>query len=256
MSNLKILTALAFSFFCTSAQLIFSQKIQQKYFTVYLNNSENNCAIQAQVATKKTKIRYSDTLKYYWYYIDKIIITQGASDGKILHGKYATFYYNKNLKEKGVFKKGLKNGHWMKWDDKGILQEMTNWHNGYRQGKQTLFDSVGIKKQEATYSKGKLNGRFFTYSNGKIATEKKFKKGTEVLPKEKEEHSVKENKARIAWDKIKNKLKLKAKETAPDKKIKTKKKSTSTEKKAEKKKFNLFNKSASPANTTNANQPK
>lgn len=167
--------------FCAGIQISFSQKIKQKYFTVNLYNPEDNSSIKADVCDQKKKIRYSDTLKYYWYITNKIIITQGGSEGRLLHGKYSVFYANNNLKEQGGFKAGLQNGQWMRWDNKGILLEIACWHNGYKQGKQIVFDSAGTKIRETSYKKGKQDGPSITYSNGKVSSQKEFKNGAEVF---------------------------------------------------------------------------
>ncbi|MBI2269785.1 MAG: hypothetical protein HYU69_05435 [Bacteroidetes bacterium] len=218
MNYFKPLTTIAFSLFCAASQFVYSQKVQQNYFTVYINDSENNCTIKAEVCNKKSKIRYSDTLKYYWYGTNKIIITQGASDGKILHGKYSTFYYNNNLKEQGFFKKGMQNGQWKKWNSTGIIQDISNWHKGYRQGKQILFDSAGNKASELSYKKGKLHGPFVIYIKGKVASKKHFQKGVELLPGDEKIANRVKHKLQSFFGKMNSSLKRKSSKvsTGPD----------------------------------------
>lgn len=260
MKHLKIFISLFLLLFFVGFQFMFSQVKKQKSFTVYLNNLEDNCSIKAEVCNKKSKIRYSDTLKYYWYSADRIIITQGASEGKVLHGKYSSFYYNNNLKEKGRYKKGLQNGQWMKWNNAGTLQEISHWHKGYRQGKQITFDSTGAKVCEASYYNGKLHGKWVDYNKGKIVSQKRYKKGIEILPKDKSEVVDKKDKKKGPFDKMKSWFKTKPKEAKPEKENKVDENSIpQTEIKSSDKKKKLFKKSQTPSappNTTNVDQPK
>jgi len=67
---------------------------------------------------------------YYWYSGNAIHSTQGGFSGRLLNGLYAEYYLNKNLKEQGIFKKGLKDGVWKKWNENGTLSNTTTWKNG------------------------------------------------------------------------------------------------------------------------------
>lgn len=71
-----------------------------------------------------------DSLFYYWYGSNEIHITQSGFSGKLLNGGYTEYYPNKNLKEQGMFKKGLKNGVWKSWNRDGQLLTSSNWKNG------------------------------------------------------------------------------------------------------------------------------
>ena len=69
-------------------------------------------------------------LFYYWYSANNIHSTQGGFSGKLLNGLYTEFYLNKNLKEQGIFKKGLKDGIWKSWNEDGTLSQTAKWRNG------------------------------------------------------------------------------------------------------------------------------
>jgi antitoxin component YwqK of YwqJK toxin-antitoxin module len=47
-----------------------------------------------------------------------------------LNGHYLAFYPDKNLKEDGYFKTGLKDGVWKTWNRKGDLTGVTTWDEG------------------------------------------------------------------------------------------------------------------------------
>src|ERR1700728_4802757 len=44
---------------------------------------------------------------YYWYDNNNIHLSQGGFSGKLLNGLYESYYLDHNLKEQGIFKKGL-----------------------------------------------------------------------------------------------------------------------------------------------------
>ncbi|BAU54904.1 toxin-antitoxin system YwqK family antitoxin [Mucilaginibacter gotjawali] len=69
-------------------------------------------------------------LFYYWYNASRVHSTQGGYSGQLLNGLYTEYYPNRNLKEQGVFKKGLKDGLWKSWNKDGTLKQATNWHKG------------------------------------------------------------------------------------------------------------------------------
>jgi antitoxin component YwqK of YwqJK toxin-antitoxin module len=69
-------------------------------------------------------------LFYYWYNANTIHSTQGGFSGTLLNGQYTEYYLNKNLKEQGIFKNGLKNGVWKSWNEDGMLSQTIKWKNG------------------------------------------------------------------------------------------------------------------------------
>ncbi len=72
---------------------------------------------------------HSDRL-YFWYAANKIHSTEGGFSGRLLNGSYNEFYPDKNLREQGNFKKGLKDGVWKSWDEDGTLDSSSKWKNG------------------------------------------------------------------------------------------------------------------------------
>jgi hypothetical protein len=112
---------------------------KQKRYFIYLNDVEKKVSIKATVLNKAIPVKADPGATYYWYSMNKILGTQGGYEGKLLDGQYDSFYYNNNLKEQGFYKKGLPNGAWKKWDSTGTLSEITLWHRGYKEGKQTMY---------------------------------------------------------------------------------------------------------------------
>jgi hypothetical protein len=70
------------------------------------------------------------TLFYYWYSANQVHTTQGGYSGRLLDGVYIEYYPDKNLKEEGTFKKGLKNDTWKSWNQDGTLKQVIQWKSG------------------------------------------------------------------------------------------------------------------------------
>ncbi len=89
--------------------------------------------------------------KYYtWYRADSILVTKGASGGKLLHGDYMELYPNKALKQKGKYKNGIKEGVWETWYQNGDRASVITWKNGLKNGKVEYYSTDG-KIQRITY---------------------------------------------------------------------------------------------------------
>ncbi|MBO9202341.1 MULTISPECIES: toxin-antitoxin system YwqK family antitoxin [Niastella] len=134
-------------------------------------------------AEKNPKVNQS--IFYYWFRPDTILVTRGGFDGKLLNGEYKSFYPNKNLKESGRFKAGLKTGEWKSWYSNGELQSVTKWQAGKKEGKFQEFTPDGDKQRTGNYKKDKLSGYITTYSGGTEAYKEKYREGEPVIKKEK-----------------------------------------------------------------------
>lgn len=86
--------------------------------------------IRADVLPYKRDPKIRNDRYYYWYFNNSIHSTQGGYNGQLLNGHYVAFYPDKNLKEQGDFKTGLKDGEWKTWNRKGDLTSVTNWNDG------------------------------------------------------------------------------------------------------------------------------
>jgi hypothetical protein len=164
---------------------VFGQMKPKETYTVYVNYPDYS--IKATVSNKVKNIDVDESLLYYWYSSNKIIETKGGYDGKILNGSYTSFYLSSNLKEKGQFKKGIKNGEWITWFEGGKIHEISTWKKGVKSGIYKTFDDKGNKITEADYKNNKLNGCQTEYKDGKVISEKRFKNGLEIIPKEKKD---------------------------------------------------------------------
>ncbi|HWZ34690.1 MAG TPA: hypothetical protein VNW51_00945 [Mucilaginibacter sp.] len=119
---------------------------------------------------------------YYWASGNSIHATQGGFSGRLLNGRYAEYYPNKNLKQQGLFKKGLKEGVWKLWSDNGQLIEWYTWDSGIKSGEFCLYDDHGNLKQSGRYKNNVLNGRIRNFDSGKVTT-LSYRNGTVVNKK-------------------------------------------------------------------------
>jgi antitoxin component YwqK of YwqJK toxin-antitoxin module len=125
--------------------------------------------------------RTSDPIKkYHWYSNNQLHVTQGGFSGKLLNGSYSDFYLSNNLKEKGVFKAGLKASEWSSWTANGILTGKVNYKQGILSGGFFKYDEAGNLIQEGTYRKGKMNGMVKTYHGADSLSLQKYKNGVLV----------------------------------------------------------------------------
>ena len=125
--------------------------------------SRSDTLYQFYTTMPSSKISISKNRNYYWYMNDTILITQYGLNGKLLHGSFSVFYPNRNLKEQGNFKYGLKAGIWKSWQPDGRLQSIINYKNGLREG---IFEEYGENKliRQGKYRKDLLSGNVISYN--------------------------------------------------------------------------------------------
>lgn len=131
----------------------------------------------------KTEVFPDPAKRYYWYSANDVRSTQGGFSGKLLNGAYSDFYKNKQLKEHGVFIKGLKAGNWRSWDDKGVLREDSGWKNGTLHGRSYKYNTSGKLTEQVNYRQGTLGGKRVIYGTGDSVSVSYFRKGKEYQPK-------------------------------------------------------------------------
>lgn len=118
-----------FSILCFISITTFAQKMPD-YGLNKVRIILPNKTVIAEINPVTSKHAAKPALFYYWYEANQIHSTQGGFSGKLLDGQYTEYYLNKNLKEQGSFKKGLKNGAWKSWNEDGTLAVSSTWKNG------------------------------------------------------------------------------------------------------------------------------
>jgi antitoxin component YwqK of YwqJK toxin-antitoxin module len=117
------------SFFLILSAAANAQKLPDVGLTkVRINEADKT--IVAEIGGTDIHPSAKPNLSYYWYSANQIHSTQGGFSGTLLNGQYTEYYLNKNLKEQGAFKKGLKDDVWKSWNEDGTLKQTVNWHKG------------------------------------------------------------------------------------------------------------------------------
>ena len=113
------------------------------------------------VSSSDKKIRYKDTLEYFWFKGQKLHSTQGRSAGLVLHGQFSKFYKDGQLAEQGEFRYGLKNGEWLSWHPSGKIAGIYNYKRGVLHGHFFQFDKDGNPLKAGRYRKGTVHSQTF-----------------------------------------------------------------------------------------------
>ena len=136
--------------------------------------------------------------KYYWFKGYKVFSTQGNYAGVLLDGVYKVFYKDGQLKELGLFKKGLKHKDWYSWNKLGDIQE----HQKYRRGKSLNEPKKGknkkpIKKTKSKTPKNDKNKGDKSIDKSEVKDDDIKKKST-IAPIKKEKKTKKEKKKKTS----------------------------------------------------------
>jgi len=118
-----------FAIFCFFSIGVYAQKMPD-YGLDRVRITQSDQTIVAELEPVPSDISAKSNLHYFWYGSNAIHETQGGYSGRLLNGLYSAFYLNKNLKEQGNYKKGLKNGVWKSWGGDGSLLSTTTWKHG------------------------------------------------------------------------------------------------------------------------------
>jgi antitoxin component YwqK of YwqJK toxin-antitoxin module len=118
-----------FIFFCFLCYSAYPQKLPD-YGLNKVRITQPDKIIVAEIEPVSSVPSVKSNLFYYWYNANIIHTSQGGFSGKLLNGLYTEYYTNKNLKEQGHFKKGLKDGVWKSWNDDGSIAVVTTWKSG------------------------------------------------------------------------------------------------------------------------------
>lgn len=114
---------------------------------------------------------------YYWLAGRQINVTSGGYSGKLLHGNFSSYYLNKQLKEQGEFKKGLKIGEWKQWSESGSLQGRINYSKGQKNGTFYRYNEKGILIEQGNYLNDKLDGKLKKYQGKDSVTVMRYRDG-------------------------------------------------------------------------------
>jgi len=158
-----------------------SSSYPKKHFTFHIEKLDTS--ITFDVCSVNPSVSVNETSSYSWYKDGEIMETKGGFSGRLLDGRYASFFGNKNLRERGAYVKGRKEGKWTKWHPNGKINEVSYWRMGVKQGKYMLYNDLGQRMLYAHFRHDKLNGTLTSYEKDKVLAKTRYKNGVEVFPK-------------------------------------------------------------------------
>lgn len=136
------------SFFLLIVEICISQQVDKnQHLHKIINRDGLKFELWVEEDDKKT-INFHQDKFYFWYKSQIVMQTQGSASGQLLHGNYEVFYANKQLAEKGRFRKGLKQGEWLYWREDGTLIRSEHWSKGLLVGTLQLFNEKGELVEE------------------------------------------------------------------------------------------------------------
>lgn len=202
-------------FFLILVQNAFAQQVESDFYLKKSIKQEGKLYVfYVQDEDKKSNLNFDQDKFYFWYKAQVVKQTQGAASGQLLHGLYEVFYSNKQLAEKGRFRKGLKQGEWLYWREDGTLIRSEHWSHGKMVGTLQLFNEKGElveEKKMKRFSFGKKEKSDSTDHSIKTkgAKEEKAKKKKKEVAREKksifskQEATEKEKAPSPFWLKVK-----------------------------------------------------
>jgi antitoxin component YwqK of YwqJK toxin-antitoxin module len=149
MFKFKLTKGIVMLIFLMSSSLVFGQDQIN-----YRHSVDGSFKMDFYILSEVKKMKYDESLTYFWFRSQAIHQTQGSSAGDVLHGKFSKFYSNGQLAEQGEFYKGLKNGIWLTWYENGQLKTKLTYSKGVLDGKFSTYDQETDSLQTGKYQNG------------------------------------------------------------------------------------------------------
>jgi antitoxin component YwqK of YwqJK toxin-antitoxin module len=118
--------------------------------------------------SSKDIIACSDALFYYWEKNGIIHRNQGSFSGNVLHGRYTVTNVNGLMITEGYFFNGIRDKHWKKWNNNGVLIRVDLWIKGQLK-KTELYNDSNVS-EEIVYGKNGKPKKKLDYTSGKKNT--------------------------------------------------------------------------------------
>lgn len=118
--------------------------------------------IVCHVALKQVN-NYQNGRLYYWFKTGEIHTSISNAGGLVLHEEYSKFYRSKQLAEKGNFNYGLKDGEWRNWYENGGLKSIIDWKKGLKNGVYISYDQEGRLVESGIYSNHKKSNMWVNH---------------------------------------------------------------------------------------------
>jgi hypothetical protein len=159
---------------------------------VCINSPDSS--VKAFTLNEGTRTKTKEGCIYYWYGNNSIHSTENGFSGRLLHGKYTSFYPDHNLRSQGMFDHGLKTGTWITWYPTGLVHETFHYSRGKLSGAYEVYDPSGKLLTRIYYRNGARHGKTTFFSQEKPDSAILYKKGQIVPEKKQRNDSVRKSK--------------------------------------------------------------
>lgn len=177
----KRITALFMMFIALNC---FAQKMKDLKVLNHFSFNNGDFYSEGYLEPSGTHIHTSNKKTYTWFAGGQLHQTQGNYKDRLLDGTYTDSYANKQLAQKGTYKKGLQRGNWSKWREDGTLSFYSHYKKGQLNHYQISYDSVGFPAKRIHYRKGIKQGLEQNYEEGKWKSVGRYKNGKSFPLKE------------------------------------------------------------------------
>lgn len=117
---------------------------------------------------------YIGTWKYYQKNSDQLLTVEYYNDEGLLNGERFVYYPNGQVAEKKSYINGKLNGVSMWYSVKGVVLKSFIYENDELHGEAKFYNPKGELVTQGQYKRGKKDGVWENFENGKIVTEKDF----------------------------------------------------------------------------------
>ena len=155
-------------------------KAQENYLGTVIYD-EGGYTFEISVLYDQVSLKTSPGIFYYWYKNGRLKSTLGEYSGNLLHGKYERFDGFGNLRTKGNFTYGKKDGGWRNWSSKGIPEVIETWKNGYLK-KRIIYQNDTVVVEP--FRDNALHGKVIEFFDNEKVKTTRYKKG-DIIQKKK-----------------------------------------------------------------------
>ncbi len=139
-------------------------------YTIFYDQN-HNVVSEGKVVNKL----FEGTWKYYHQNSKEIMTLENYRDGK-LEGLRSVFFLNSKIAEETIYKKGIRDGVYKKYTEKGIVLESATYKNGEYNGVSIYKDPDGNIVAKGNFNNGVKVGIWQFFENGKLVSEDNFNK--------------------------------------------------------------------------------
>jgi hypothetical protein len=149
--------------FCINS--LFAQKFDTKNYNIMpLSCQDDGIYEKFHVCIIAKEKHLNKKVWYAWYFNNRIHYSFNNHSGRLLHGLYSAYYPNDNLKSKGNYFYGTKDGIWYTWDMLGNIISISTWNKGLESGSFVLFYTNKNIHKKLNYKQGELHKTQYIYS--------------------------------------------------------------------------------------------